>query len=269
MRALQRFYSLIPASVRRGLTPRVKRALSNLNVTRVRDDLFMDLSVDEYVENLLRRGDQFEPLTTRLFGDLLRSGDAYMDVGAHVGYHTLIARKCVGPSGTIIAIDPQPHNCAKILRNWQLNNFGNLVVYPAAASDQQRFLILHDQPPTDRARLSIMEPSLAGDMPQRFVVPAIRLDTLLEDHGLSQVRLLKIDAEGHEPQVLSGLGERLKDIDNIIVEVCEPHLPHYVKMADRLRQEGFILRTVDRQPWNGNTAPPEQNVWASREPSSQ
>jgi hypothetical protein len=155
MTALQKMYSLLPSGVRARVTSPIKSAMRNVNVTRVSPGFLMDLDPGEWLQNHLRRGDGIEPATIKLFSQILKSGDTYVDVGAHVGYQTLVARHYIGAEGRVIAIDPQPYNCAKILTNWSLNSFGNIVAYPAAASDEERFITLQDQPAKDRSRLSL------------------------------------------------------------------------------------------------------------------
>src|SRR5206468_1566389 len=72
--------------------------------------LRMELSPLEWTEITLMRDGIIEPKTTALFGTLLRPSDVYVDVGAHVGFHTLVARHHVGESGKVIAVEPQPYN---------------------------------------------------------------------------------------------------------------------------------------------------------------
>jgi FkbM family methyltransferase len=69
------------------------------------------------------------------------------------------------------------------------------------------------------SRLSISEPSIAGDLPQQFCVSATRLDGLMRENDVSRAKLLKIDAEGHELNVVKGLGDSIEVVDNIIVEM--------------------------------------------------
>ena len=88
----------------------------------------MDLDPTEWFQNQLRRGNEIEPQTLDAYRAILEPGYVYIDVGAHIGYQTLVARKSVGPSGMVIAIEPQPYSCARIVKNWSLNQFGNVIV---------------------------------------------------------------------------------------------------------------------------------------------
>src|SRR5258705_12131660 len=81
-------------------------------------DFVMDLDPIDWIQSDLLRDGGLEPLTSALYGRLLRGGDRYVDVGAHIGFHTLIARHLIGETGLVIAVEPQPYNCQKLLSNW-------------------------------------------------------------------------------------------------------------------------------------------------------
>jgi FkbM family methyltransferase len=257
-------YSLLPEQVRRRLSPLLRRQIANFGLYHLSLGFSMDLDPSEWMQNQLRHGNTHEPLTTHLFSKLLERGDTYLDVGAHVGYFTLVARQAIGDRGLVIAIEPQPYNCTKVLRNWSLNSFDNVVVYPAAATNTEGTVTLHNQPASDTQRLSLDAPSLAGDMPQRFAVPLRRLDGIMADQHISSVKLAKIDAEGHELEVVQGLGGRLSDIHHLIIEVYDPSLPRYKELYRVLKTSGFSFRTVTGESWDEQRALPEINLWAAR-----
>lgn len=225
-------------------------------------NLQMELDPWEWTQNQIRREGTIEPLTTDVYRRLLTTGDVYVDVGAHVGFHTLIARHCVGPDGFVIAVEPQPYNCAKVLTNWRINNFSNLIVHCAAVSNEGGFVTLHDQPAADRSRLSIVSASLPGDEPQRFRVPLVRLDEIIGDQKLQKIKLLKIDTEGHEWAAIEGLGEAIRKVDNFIIEIWDPTLPDYQKLIRHLKAHDYKLRTVDGDPWDERAPLNENNLWA-------
>jgi ubiquinone/menaquinone biosynthesis C-methylase UbiE len=121
----QSIYSLLPGSMRARISPVIKQALRSLTVTTVYPGVLMDLDPNEWIQNQLRRNKTSEPHTVARIQSILKPGDTYVDVGCHVGYLTLVARRAIGPSGLVLAIDPQPYNCAKVLHNWVLNGFEN------------------------------------------------------------------------------------------------------------------------------------------------
>ena len=219
----------------------------------------------EWTQSELLRDGCTEPLTSRLYAKLLRPGDVYVDVGAHVGFHTLLARHFVREDGRLIAIEPQPYNCNKILANCRSNNFTNIFVYVAAAGDSEGAVALHAQSAADTARLSLALDGVS-DQAQLFQVPIRRLDSIFQERRIDRVRLLKIDVEGFELSVVNGLGERLQDIDHMVVELLDagPDMSkNTVTLIQKLSAAGFKLTTVTGETWNGSTALPESNLLAT------
>src|SRR5262245_60430945 len=199
----------------------------------------MELDPREWAQIALLAEGTHEPMTVTLYGRLLGRGGVYVDVGAHVGFLTLTARMLVGTSGTVIAIEPQPYNCEKVLTNWAINDFDNIVVYVAAAGDTDRSVTLKAQAQTDKSRLTL-DGHGVNDSKQSFIVPLVRLDKVLADQNVDHVDLINIDVEGFELEVLRGLGERMTQVRNIILEVLPvTPLPIVSEIANLLTTSGF------------------------------
>jgi FkbM family methyltransferase len=226
----------------------------------------MEIDPLEWTQSDLIKNGSLEPLTSALYGKLLRAGDTYVDVGAHIGFHTLVARHYVGASGRVIAVEPQPYNCHKLLANWRANDFHNLVVYVAAAGTHNGSVALHHQIATDTTRLSLCLAPV-NDQPQVFYVPMMRLETIFDRQAIDHARLLKIDIEGYELKALEGIGPHTQAVDNIILEVLDTATalaPKSVSLLEKLERLGYELRTVEGHAWNRSSALPENNLWASR-----
>jgi FkbM family methyltransferase len=242
-----------------------RRLLFAPSDVRVAGGLAMELDVHEWPQlDLLRLG-RAEPLTAALFERLLRDGDTYVDVGAHVGFHTLIARRCVGPTGRVIAVEPQPYAADRILRHWRLNGFANIVVYVAAAAAGEGRVELRAQVDSDKSRLSLHAPGV-NDESQPFIVATIPLATVFREQALRRVRLLKVDVEGYEPEVLAGLDDALGIVDDLVLEVLDARMPSARSraMVEMLADRGFRLRSVEGAGWKAGEPLPENNLWASR-----
>lgn len=226
--------------------------------------LRMELDPQEWLQIHLLAGDLPEPATLDLFRALLRPGDVCIDVGAHVGFLTLSAAKCVTSTGRVIAIEPQPYNCDRILTNSQANGLDNIVVVMAAAGDTDGFVRLHNQKRNDKARLSLAGGGVS-DVSTLFETPVVRIDSVVERHDLKRVRLLKIDVEGFEREVFDGARATLARTDNVVFE-CLPEMDASVleSLVALLTAEGFTLQQVDGTPWIVGGSLIEQNVWATR-----
>ena len=224
----------------------------------------MELDPEEWGQIDLRAAGVIEPQTTALFDRLLGPGDTVVDVGAHVGYHTLRARRRVGETGRVLAIDPQPYNCDKLLTNAELNGFGNIVVVAAAVGAATSFVPLKQQARTDKSRLTLRGKGV-NDNSASFIVPVVTLDWLFAAQGIERAALLKIDVEGYEPEVLAGAAAALDRVDNIVLEILPDEEPSRVReIEERLRAAGFRLRDVAGGEWRPRTPTVENNVWGSR-----
>jgi FkbM family methyltransferase len=232
--------------------------------TRLSGDILMELDPEEWCQIDLRATGVFEPRTTALFAKLLRPGDCVVDVGAHVGYHTLRARTLVGDKGRVLAIDPQPYNCHKILANAELNGFSNIAVLAAAVGASDTFVTLKQQFRSDRSRLTLRGPGV-NDGALDFIVPMVTLNWVLANWNISRLALLKIDVEGYELDVLLGADKVLGAIDNIIIEILPGEDPARARqVAEHLRKAGFRLFDVEGEAWSPGQHAVENNVWARR-----
>jgi FkbM family methyltransferase len=240
------------------------RGFLNDHVARIIHGLAMELDPEEWLQIDLRASGLLEPQTSALFEDILKPGDICIDVGAHVGYHSLIARRLVGESGRIFSLDPQPYHCSKLLTNAALNGFANIVVIVAAASNSDGFVSLPDQPRMDRSRLSLIGPGTKEGAPA-FVVPTVTLQRLFEMYGLHRVDLLKIDVEGFELEVLEGAGPAIAAVRNIILEVLpDCPLKRSSGIERALRDAGFRISDVLGGEWRPGQSCVENNLWARR-----
>ena len=140
----------------------------------------------------------------------LREGSVFVDVGANVGYYTLIASKLVGPHGCVYSIEPIPSTVAILRANTKLNNCRNVNMYNVAAW-------------SFRGTLSLKVPSKCYGYASVFrngtnvVVDAMTLDEILRNED--SIDCIKIDVEGAELEVLWGAKGTLKRTKFLVIEV--------------------------------------------------
>jgi len=163
----------------------------------------------------------YEPDCTGLFATLLRPGDCVVDVGANIGYFSLLASKLVGPSGQVHSFEPSPEALEWLGRNIKLNLVINVVVHAEAASDFCG--------PTHFYQASFSNLGLSsfrdiGDLCRdKLIVRSITLDSMMI--AMPKVKLVKIDVEGAEFMVLRGMNELIKrDKPFIILELTKDFL---------------------------------------------
>lgn len=144
-----------------------------------------------------------EPAVAALWRDRLAPGAVCFDVGANVGLHVLQMARRVGPTGRIVAFEPNPA-AMKVLRfHVEANGFADRVTFvEAAAGASTGRAVLHTQGVDQRARLGSANAGLAGDL-DRVEVPVVSLDNWAGAQGL-QPDWLIVDVEGFEEEVIRG-----------------------------------------------------------------
>lgn len=148
----------------------------------------------------------------------LRPGDLYIDVGSHIGYLVSLAVRCVGREGRIEAFEPNPETFGKLeaaVRDLDGKRAPSITLHNAAVGAEPGEATIH-VPAGAQAHQSYRA-SLAGgdDRIAAATVPIVRLDDLAGHH----VRLLKIDTEGFEVQVLNGARRLLEACDAVLIEI--------------------------------------------------
>jgi FkbM family methyltransferase len=155
---------------------------------------------------------RYEPGTTRLFQEVVKPGTVVIDVGAHVGYYALLAARQVGPQGKVYAFEPEPANYALLLKNIELNGYGNIVAAGEAVSNRVGPATLF-LTRLDSGRHSTYHHGL----PEKgsVAVETTTLDAFLEAEGWPKVDLVKVDVEGAEWDVLEGMEQLLRKSEGL------------------------------------------------------
>ena len=168
-------------------------------------------SGDRYPPIAMAMG-RYEEKTTQLVQRLIKPGMVVIDVGAHVGYYTLLAAQRVGPTGKVYTFEPEPDNHALLLKNIELNGYRNVVATREAVSHRVGSSTLY-LTGLDNGRHSMYH----NGLPERgsVVVETTTLDSFLESQGWPRVDLVKIDVEGAEMSVLTGMDRLLREYDDL------------------------------------------------------
>jgi FkbM family methyltransferase len=151
----------------------------------------MALDPHRYPDGAILYG-TLEVATMRLLQRLLRAGDVVADVGANIGYYTLIMSRLVGPSGKVFAFEPNPLSRAKLEANLSANNCCNVEVFAIALSDGKGEAALFE-PPGSHGETSLRP---RGENWRSIPCTTERLDVFLD--GIGRLDLVKIDVEGAE-----------------------------------------------------------------------
>lgn len=177
----------------------------------------------------------------------LRAGDTFVDVGANIGYFSLLASKLIGSSGRVFAFEPLPNLVAQIMYNTHLNDLHNIKINQVAAGAERKKLKLSIMPG------NIGGSSLVKDIPfgGSEVVDVAPLDE--EIAVVSRVDLMKIDVEGYEYEVLVGARKILSTYKPTLILEFSPNV--YAKRDSgiarlilvMLREMGYTIRDIDNK----------------------
>jgi FkbM family methyltransferase len=204
---------------------------------RTRDGFLLRVHLGDWLGRHVYVTGEYEPATKEVIKALLSPGDTAVDVGANVGYFTLLASSRVGPAGRVYAFEPAPPTRQDLEWNVRLNQAANVVVRAEALADKAGETTFCLGPRDHRGTSSLR--SLA-DGTERLTVATARLDDLLPDG--CRVNLIKIDVEGAEYLALLGMRECLKrDHPDLVIEVTDSFLREMGHSAEQLCAELFGL----------------------------
>lgn len=198
-----------------------------------------DLPLDHAHAGLIVRG-TLEPPVQEALRRLLGPGDVFYDVGANVGFFTLVGARLVGPTGRVVAFEPVPSCARAVRRNIELNDFAHAQVREqavAGADGSARLLVVGE------ASWSHLEfTGRHADVRDEIDVPVVALDSLVATGTIPAPDVLKIDTEGAELQALEGARETIARHRPAIV--CELHDTNtaFVALMDEL---GYRTTNLD------------------------
>ncbi len=172
-----------------------------------------DIAISRYVG-----GGHYEPHLTSFFRTTIRPGMNVVDVGANIGYYSMMSSSLVGPGGHVFSFEPNSENARLILMSKERNNANNLQLYPVALSDRTGHAFFSSALGSNGGTLSETLESLMS--PQCAVVPTTRLDDIIK----SRIDFIKIDVEGDEGLVLAGASELISNFRPVITMEFSPEM---------------------------------------------
>ncbi len=203
-------------------------------------------SDDREVGGYIRDHAAYEPHVTSELTACLRPGDVFVDVGASLGYYTVLAGRLVGADGLVVACEPGPQNQNVLLANVCSNRLLNVDVHQTAVSDQSGF-VLYSQA-NSNGSIAPFEGDV-GSLSTFDLVQTRPLDSLLK--GLKSVNVIKVDVEGAEGLVFRGAALTLRKHRPVLFfEFSPPALSSVSRMDGRdvlgaLEMLGYSFRLLD------------------------
>jgi FkbM family methyltransferase len=207
---------------------------------------------------LLFRG-LWEETETSLFCSLVKEGMTVVDVGANVGYYTLLAARLVGKSGRVFAFEPSSENFALLKRNVEANGYDNVVLVSKAVSDS-----------TGTATLRLDRSSSGGHSLSDFrgAADTVEVETVSLDEYFAgrddRIDLIKVDAEGAEMAIFHGMQKVLARSPHIVL--LTELFPRAIRSFGHRPEDyvhqlagcGFQIHPIDEDSGNVGTLDPNR-----------
>ncbi len=147
-------------------------------------------------------------------------GSTVIDVGANVGIFTITLARLVGKTGTVIALDPLPRNCARLRAHAEMNRQSNIRIVEVAVGDKAGSVKLNTA--LDPAFVSVYSDLTVASSPAVIEVEMRPLDEIWQSLGRPPVSFMKVDVEGSELGVLDGGKELLSTLRPVLlIEVMD------------------------------------------------
>jgi FkbM family methyltransferase len=192
----------------------------------------------------------YEPETVDLMRRYLRPDDGMLDVGANAGLFTLLASRLVGPSGWVTAIEPDPRSVMLLESNIRAARLANVAVWPVALGQAAGLGLLRQ---ADDSMYSTMMPvEVAQSQHGTVAVQYVSIAEVCRNRNVADIRMIKLDAEGSELQIMRGAQNYLRDVGDDCLIVCEFNPGFYEEstggmeaLAREFSAGGFALHRLD------------------------
>ncbi|MBU1935138.1 FkbM family methyltransferase, partial [Patescibacteria group bacterium] len=176
----------------------------------------------------------YEPHVSGVLIELLRPGSVFMDIGANIGYFSLLAASIVGKEGKVISFEPNMQNVQLLYASLLENGFTNVLVFPFAVSDTQQILKIKSM-----CSNGILERSSVGRENVQST-QSIIVDNLLQNEH--KIDVVKIDIEGHEPFALKSMKRLLQQHHPTILTEFSPW---HIKRQAKIEPEDYLKQIVN------------------------
>lgn len=162
---------------------------------------------------------EWEPNLTSFLRRRLKNDDVFIDIGANIGYYSILAAQLVGPLGAVLAIEASPSIYRRLLDNVDLNQAANVRAVNVAVADSEGVVMIYGGDSSNIGATTTL--AARGYRPEREVRCA-RLIDIANITELKRARVIKIDVEGAEAPILEDLirniGKLHPDVE-IVVEI--------------------------------------------------
>ena len=189
----------------------------------------------------------YEPNQTEIVKKYVHEGDIVIDIGAHVGYYTLLMAQLVGENGKVYSFEPDPVNFQLLKKSVEINGFENVVLIQKAVSNitDKVKLFLGD----DDSAINRIYDAKLGDTKESIDVESITIDEYFKEND-ELINFIKIDSEGSEVKIVNGMKQFLSRNKELVM--MTEFFPFLIKKSGdepnqylkSLEKSGFSLYNI-------------------------
>jgi FkbM family methyltransferase len=203
-------------------------------------------SLDDYVGRAAFYVGDLDRKITWICSQIVRQGDTVLDIGANIGMVTIALSSLVGKTGKVHSFEPNPELQKVLEKTLEYNQITNVHIHPVALGAEQGSLELRI-PKDNKGAASLIR---NRDLTECEVidVPILPLSKIVSQENIKSIRLIKIDVEGFEAEVLKGASQILKTIrpEAILFELNEsfvglPREQPVFKILSEMDYEFFVI----------------------------
>lgn len=213
------------------------------SVAKLRSGALIHVDSVDYLQLLIYYLGTFEPHCLRYVRRCAPTGGTVVDVGANIGVYSLEGSLAVGPSGRVIALEAAPPHVDALRRNLQLNAMGNVSVVEVAVGEVPGEATLGLRKGANLGMFTVAP----GGGEEAYRVEVRRLDDVLQDLGVRDVDLIKMDIEGSEFRALRGASRTLAQCKpTLLVELNDDALERCGSSTGEVKR---LLREAGYRGW--------------------
>ncbi|MDX1976152.1 MAG: FkbM family methyltransferase [Pseudanabaenaceae cyanobacterium bins.68] len=196
------------------------------------------------IGNHIIQSKSYEPHVTHMLSNVLEPSGIFLDLGANIGYFSLLASKIVGCSGKIISFEPNIQNIQLFYSSIVENQFNNIYIYPFAVSDTNQIYKIKSF-----GSNGFLEPPKSSQRSGQFTQSVV-IDKILQNE--ERIDVIKIDIEGYEPLALRGMNEMVRKHKPVILTEFSPwHIEHRSRSKpheylQEISNHGYCLSVIEQ-----------------------
>ena len=217
------------------------------------DGIRIRLDLYDWLPQLMFVWGDIEAGATGCFRRLLKPGMVFVDIGANIGYYSLIASKLVGGNGKVFSFEPWSRNRSILEENIKLNNFFNITIIPKAVSNEVNDSVKIYLPKDNNCGMPSLKKVNEDNYTDKFeLTSTTTFQDFLNTFKPGRIDVIKIDAEGSELNILKGMSASLADKNFnpvILMELMEFSLVNFSasvkEIIDYLAGYGFKAYKID------------------------